>query len=718
MRFFRKVTRFILPGAFVIFLSACGGGGGGSTSPPPPTVKTGTATSISTGNATINGTVNPNGQATTAWLEWGSDTALSSFIATPAQNIGSGTAAEAVSAAIDNLASGTKYYFRVAATNASGTLKSAIANFTTGTPNSPPTVTTNAANNVTVSGATVHGSINPNELDTTGWFEYGTDAGLATFDTTAGQSLGAGKISVDIEQSLPLSAATTYYFRVAAQNAIATEKGSIESFTTIAQPPTVTTQTAISVGSDSATLRGSVTPNGLETVAWFEWGADNTLSTFTTTGFQSVGSATTPQSFSQLLQPPLLSGTKYYFRIAARNSASPDASKGGIVEFDTSTVPPTATTVSADTISSASARLIGTVNPNGVDTTAWFEYGTSPTLGSFTSTDNQMLGNGRTDVSINAVPNLSAGTTYYFRVAAQSTAGPLPIKGSILPFTTLLSPTVTTNPATFNSATSGVLKGDGNPNGYATTAWFEYGTDPALTSFSTTSAQNLGSGLSTVHFSATVSLSLYQTYYFRAAATNSGGTEKGAIRSFQTGVRYVAVGDSITAGSHDDIASDGTGYEPILGTLLLNNPYTVANEGVSGTTSADGAAFINSTLSAYPNANYYLILYGTNDASISVSKATYKANMQTIIDRIKAGGKIPFLAKVPFATASGFSDASIRDYNTAIDELVADPLNGISVVPPDFYTWFQSHQSQLADGIHPNGTGYQSMATLWFNALP
>ena len=59
---------------------------------------------------------------------------------------------------------------------------------------------------------------------------------------------------------------------------------------------------------------------------------------------------------------------------------------------------------------------------------------------------------------------------------------------------------------------------------------------------------------------------------------------------------------------------------------------------------------------------------------------------------------------------------AIQEYNQAIDELVAE--NGISVAPPDFYAWFQSHPSQLADGLHPNGTGYQSMATLWFNALP
>jgi lysophospholipase L1-like esterase len=44
--------------------------------------------------------------------------------------------------------------------------------------------------------------------------------------------------------------------------------------------------------------------------------------------------------------------------------------------------------------------------------------------------------------------------------------------------------------------------------------------------------------------------------------------------------------------------------------------------------------------------------------------------------------------------------------------------NNITVIPPDLYSWFQAHPSQLgSDGLHPTGIGYQSMATLWFNAL-
>jgi len=69
-----------------------------------------------------------------------------------------------------------------------------------------------------------------------------------------------------------------------------------------------------------------------------------------------------------------------------------------------------------------------------------------------------------------------------------------------------------------------------------------------------------------------------------------------------------------------------------------------------------------------------------------------------------------------FSTFSGISDSAIQQYNAVIDELVT--LNGISVTPPDFYTYFKANQNQLADGLHPNEQGYQAMANMWFNVLP
>ncbi len=195
--------------------------------------------------------------------------------------------------------------------------------------------------------------------------------------------------------------------------------------------------------------------------------------------------------------------------------------------------------------------------------------------------------------------------------------------------------------------------------------------------------------------------------------------------------RYVAIGDSITRGSHDDITADGIGYEPILAGLLKNETgyvNVVANEGVSGNTSADGLNALPTVLANNQAARYILILYGTNDAFLPVPSGlglmpkdpgyagTFKDNMQRIITAVVAAGKIPYLAKIPFATGSFANlDPLIEKYNNVVDELAI--YNGIDVVPPNLYCLYQTYPDQLSDGLHPTGVGYQSLAHYWLNAL-
>ena len=196
---------------------------------------------------------------------------------------------------------------------------------------------------------------------------------------------------------------------------------------------------------------------------------------------------------------------------------------------------------------------------------------------------------------------------------------------------------------------------------------------------------------------------------------------------------YVAFGDSITFGvgdnySQDDTSRDGRntggGFEPILNNLLTSAkgiPHSIVNEGYGGYKSSDALKTnlpgdVWEVLARHPNATYYLILFGTNDAdpSFPTPSGSYKDNMQKIITAIKSAGKIPYLAKVPY-TLDAARIAMILEYNQVINELVS--ANGISVPPPDFFGWFQAHQDQLVDPLHPNGEGYQSMANWWCVAL-
>ncbi len=96
-------------------------------------------------------------------------------------------------------------------------------------------------------------------------------------------------------------------------------------------------------------------------------------------------------------------------------------------------------------------------------------------------------------------------------------------------------PSVTTGEATGVTATGATLLGTANPSGSRTDAWFEFGTSSTLATFESTARVSVGSGTTPVSFQEFVgSLEPETTVYYRAAAGNSGGEARGAIRSFTT----------------------------------------------------------------------------------------------------------------------------------------------------------------------------------------
>ena len=100
--------------------------------------------------------------------------------------------------------------------------------------------------------------------------------------------------------------------------------------------PYATTQAASSVGETTATLNGVVDPNGLATIAWFEWGTDddpyaNRLPELPDPGYDK-GSSEGSAPIGDFLAG-LTASTTYHYRAVAQNSAG--TAYGDCQTFDT-----------------------------------------------------------------------------------------------------------------------------------------------------------------------------------------------------------------------------------------------------------------------------------------------------------------------------------------------------------------------------------------------
>jgi hypothetical protein len=95
----------------------------------PPNVTTSGASSVGTAAAALNGEVDPDGLASTAYFQYGTTTAYGQ--STAGQSAGSAEGFAPFSTGVAGLAPGTTYHFRIAAENAGGTSYGADQTFTT-----------------------------------------------------------------------------------------------------------------------------------------------------------------------------------------------------------------------------------------------------------------------------------------------------------------------------------------------------------------------------------------------------------------------------------------------------------------------------------------------------------------------------------------------------------------------------------------------------------
>ena len=499
-----------------------------------PAVVTGAASSITASSATLSATVNPDElPVSSCRFEYGTTTEYGSSV--PCSSLpGSGTSAVAVSASPTGLKAETTYHFRIAATNADGTTYGEDATFET--LRNPPAVVTDVASSRTQTSAVLNATVNPEGgVISNCSFEYGTTASYGASVPCSSLPGSGGESPVSVSQSLGgLGVNTTYHYRIVATNEGGTSHGVDQSFTTLPNPPTTVTSAASSVTQTSATLNATVNPNGGNVSACaFEYGTTTEYGhSLPCSSLPGSGKANVDVSASLT---GLSAETTYYYRISATNPGG--TSIDGDQSFTTSAaVPgPTVATGAASSLTQTTATLNGTVNPNkAVVDECYFEYGTTTAYGSSVPCSS-LPPTGDSAEPVSAVATgLKGNTTYYFRLAATNVGDAT--YGADQSFTTPpAAPAVTTGAASSVTGTTATLNATVNPEGTPVrNCRFEYGSTTEYGSTASCSPSP-GSEESPVEVSASLTgLSANTTYYYRIAATNSGGTSYGTGQALST----------------------------------------------------------------------------------------------------------------------------------------------------------------------------------------
>ncbi|MFL6051043.1 MAG: hypothetical protein ACJ738_14845 [Gaiellales bacterium] len=194
-------------------------------------------------------------------------------------------------------------------------------------------------------------------------------------------------------------------------------------------------------------------------------------------------------------------------------------------------VAPAAVTLAPSGVGSRNATIRASINPVGQSTTVTFQYGTTPGYGQ--TTFPVTAGDGNDDVTVtDLVSGLVPATTYHYRAVVTGDGGVA--VGADQVFTTFGDqPDVVTGAADSIDTTDAVLHGSVNPNGLATTAYYDLGTSP--TALVQESLGPVGSGTAALPQSIPVwGLQPDTTYYYRLEARNIQDRTLGDIETFRT----------------------------------------------------------------------------------------------------------------------------------------------------------------------------------------
>jgi|GEM_PF-1400710 len=295
-----------------------------------------------------------------------------------------------------SVSNGTKYYYKVAAVNAGGTsAQSSEASATPLAAAAVPTGLTATAGNAQVSLA------------------WNSSVGASTYNVYRGTAAGAeGASPIVTGLASPayvdstVTNGTTYYYKVAAVNAVSTSAQSTEAVATPLGTPLAPAGLTATPGNTQATLNWSTSAMA----------ATYNVYRGTTAGGENATPIATGITGTTYVNTGLTNGTTYYYKVAAVNSqgTSPLSTEASAKPAVPVAAPATLTaTPSISKVILGWSAVSGATSYNVYRSTTSGGEGTTPLK----------TGIGGTSYSDTTTVN---GTTYYYTVAAVSAAGTSP----------------------------------------------------------------------------------------------------------------------------------------------------------------------------------------------------------------------------------------------------------------------------------------------------
>jgi hypothetical protein len=188
------------------------------------------------------------------------------------------------------------------------------------------------------------------------------------------------------------------------------------------EPPAVTTEGPSNVTAEDATFNGELNPEGMPTTYHFEIGWTTAYGlTLPATGSADGGSGwSSEQVWSQPNTWSIQPNTTYHYRLVATNAAG--TTYGADVSFTTPYQQPGVGNYGPVSASQNGATVQVSIDPEGVFTGYFFEYGPTTSYGSMTEGSRLPAGYIPQTVT-GTLTGLSPATTYHYRAVAYNYGG-------------------------------------------------------------------------------------------------------------------------------------------------------------------------------------------------------------------------------------------------------------------------------------------------------